>query len=567
MDYDLKIAGGTIVDGTGAPGYPGDVGIRDGRITALGRLPGTAAETIEAEGRVVAPGFIDLHTHYDAQVLWDRMLSVSPWHGVTTVVMGNCGFGIAPARAEHRTKILETLEKVEGMSLSALEVGTGSPWPFESFPEYLDLVERRGAAVNTAVYVGHTAVRLYAMGDAATERAASASEVSRMCELVGEAIDAGALGFATSKSPTHLGYQGRPVPSRLAEPAEIEALAGVLRERNAGILQFTIGPGLYVDEIASLAKTVGRPVTWSALLSGMGKLGSHREILARHAEFQAQGLRITPQVSCRPLTFDYDFKEPFPFEGLPAFERAAAADVAEKRRIYADPEFRSAFRAAIESNDFLGMLEGCWERTRVSLSPRDPQLEGRLVAELARERGVDPVDLVLDLALDSDLESRLSFAMLNHDEDEVGEILNDPHTVLGLADSGAHANQLCDACFATHLLGHWVRERGALALEQAVWMLTQRVAEVIGLPDRGLLAQGRPADLVVFDPKTVGAGATRRVHDLPSGADRLIVDAFGIDVVIVNGTPIRRAGRDLVDPAGPLPGQLLRNGGARQLTQ
>ncbi len=564
MDYDLRIAGGTIVDGSGAPGFRGDLAIRGGVVAAVGEARGSARETLEADGRVVAPGFIDLHTHYDAQVLWDPLLSVSSWHGVTSVVMGNCGFGVAPVRPADRPKILRTLEKVEGMSLAALEAGMGAEWPFETFPEYLDWLERRGAALNTAVYVGHTPVRLYVMGDAASQRAASGAELEQMRRLVAEAIRAGAIGFATSKSPTHVGFEGRPVPSRLADLAEIQALAGVLGEEGAGIAQLTIGPGLYLGEIESLARAIRRPVTWSALLSGLAVEGlPPRELLARHAKLAAQGLRIAPQVSCRPLTLDFDFAAPFPFEGLPSFAQAAAVDASGKRRIYAEPGFRAAFRADLAGELFLGVLRDCWERTEVSASPRAPELEGRGVAELARERGVDPLDLVLDLSLDSGLEARFRLALLNSDEEEVGWLLRQPEGVLGLADSGAHANQLCDACFATHLLGHWVRELGALGLEQAIFMLTGRVAEVLGLPDRGRLAPGRPADVVVFDPASVGAGPLRRVRDLPAGADRLVADAIGIDAVLVNGVAVRRSGRDAVDPGGPLPGALLRPRGAR----
>src|SRR5262245_41759521 len=252
MDYDLRISGGTLVDGSGRPGVRGDVGIAGGRVVALGDAPGSAAQTIDATGLVVAPGFVDLHTHYDAQVLWDPLLSISPWHGVTTVVMGNCGFGVAPTRPAHRGLILRTLEKVEGMSLACLEAGLGADWPFETFPQYLDAVERRGMAINVGAFVGHTPVRLYVMGEEATERAATPDEVARMRALVAEALAAGALGFATSKAPTHVGYAGRPVPSRVAEIAEIAALAGALGAAGRGIMQATVGPGLFFDEFAAL---------------------------------------------------------------------------------------------------------------------------------------------------------------------------------------------------------------------------------------------------------------------------------------------------------------------------
>ena len=562
MDYDLKISGGTILDGSGAPGVRGDVGIRAGRVVALGAAPGSAAGTIEADGRVVTPGFVDIHTHYDAQVLWDRMLSISPWHGVTTVVMGNCGFGVAPTRPEHRTLILRTLEKVEGMSFEALSAGLGTDWPFESFPDYLDAVERRGTAINVAAFVGHTPVRLYVMGEEATERPATEDETARMRALVRGAIDAGAVGFSTSKAPTHVGAFGKPVPSRAAELAEIEALAGALGEAGRGVIQATVGPGLFFDEFADLARRTGRPVTWTALLAGLLGPGSHRMLLDRSIALVREGLPIVPQVACRPLNVDFDLAEPFPFESLRVFRSVSAADRDGKARIYRDPEFRRTFKESLAARRG-GPLAASWERAWISAYPPDRSLEERRVDEVARERGVDPVDLVLDLSLASNLKARFRLAIANYDEAEVGELLADPNTVLGLSDAGAHASQLCDAPFATYLLAHWVRETRTLGLEQAIRMLTSRAADVLGITDRGRLAVGVPADVVVFDPRTVGASPLRRVRDMPAGAERLVSDASGIDAVIVNGRVIRRDGHDTVDAGGPLPGALLRNGHAR----
>jgi N-acyl-D-aspartate/D-glutamate deacylase len=559
MSYDLKITGGTLIDGTGAPGVRGDLGIQSGRVVALGDAPGDAAHTIAAEGHVVAPGFVDIHTHYDAQVLWDRMLSISPWHGVTTVVMGNCGFGVAPTRPEHRGLILRTLEKVEGMSLQALTAGLGTDWPFETFPQYLDAVERRGMAINVAAFVGHTPVRLYVMGEEATERAATSDEIARMRTIVRDAVAAGAAGFATSKAPTHVGYAGKPVPSRIAELDEIRALAGALGELRQGVVQATVGPGLFFDQFAELTQSCGRPLTWTALLAGMLGPGSHRMLLDRSIELIRQGNPVIPQVSCRPLMFDFNFEEPFAFESLPFFNPVSAADHAGKLRIYQDPAFRETFKATFGSA-MAGPFMNPGDRLWISYCPSDPSLEERSLKDVARARGVDVVDCMLDLAVASNLETRFRMAVVNYDEDAVGELLTDPHTVLGLSDAGAHASQLCDACFSTHLLGHWVREKGVLSLEQAVRMLTARPAEVLGLGDRGRLAVGMPADVVVFDPQTVGASALRRVHDLPAHAERLVADARGIEAVIVNGRVIRRAGQDTVDPAGPLPGRLLRSG-------
>jgi len=565
MDFDLVIRGGTVVDGTGRPGVRGDVGIRGGRIAALGEAKGAAARTVDADGLVVAPGFIDVHTHYDAQVMWDRMLTISPWHGVTTVVMGNCGFGVAPTRPDHRGLIMRTLEKVEGMSLAALEAGLGEAWPFETFPEYLDAVERRGTALNVAVLLGHTPLRLYVMGEEATERPATDDEIARMRALVREAIDAGAIGFATSKASTHIGYAGKPVPSRAAQFAEIEALAGALGEAGRGIVQATVGRDLFFKEFESLARSTGRPVTWTALLAGMMGPGSHRELLEKSRALVKQGLKVVPQVTCRTLNFEFQFREPFLFESMSVFKPISVADFAGKVRLYGDPEFRHAFKESFDRPQTGAVFAGLsWARTWISWYPVDPSLEERTVSEVAAERGVHPIDLALDMALATNLDARFRMAAFNYDEDEVAELLAEPDAVLGLSDAGAHASQLCDACFSTYLLSRWVREKQAIALPEAIRMLTSRPAEVFGITDRGRLVPGLAADVVVFDPATVGTSKLRRVHDLPAGADRLVADASGIEAVIVNGTIVRRGGRDAVVADGALPGALLRNGRARE---
>ena len=559
MEYDLKVAGGFIVDGTGAPGYAGDVGVRDGKVVALGSAPGEARSVIDAAGQVVAPGVVDIHTHYDAQILWDSKLSISPWHGVTTVVIGNCGFGLAPTRREHRGLILRTLENVEGMSVKALEAGLGEEWGFETFPQYLDTVERRGALINVAVLLGHTPLRLSVMGPDATERAARSDEVQVMKNTMREAVEAGALGFATSKSRTHVGYEGRPVPSRLAEFSEILAIASALGEFGDGMIQATVGKELSFGEFAELNRMTGRNVSWTALLGGGGVLnvGSVAEQLARSNELQAKGHAVFPQVTGRPLNFEFRFDQPFLFQTMSIFAPVNKADAAGKRELYADADFRERFRQALR-----GPMLASWGKSVIAYCPTDPSLNERLLQEVATERGCNAVDLALDLSLASDLRARFRVPVANADEDEVATLLRDPSTVLGLSDAGAHASQLCDACFSTHLLGHWMRDKKVLSLEEAVRMLTSRPAEVFGIKDRGRLAVGLPADILVFDAESVGASPLRRVHDLPGGEDRLVSDASGIAAVVVNGALIRRNGFDVLDTNERLPGRLLRNGAA-----
>ena len=553
--YDLIVRGGTLFDGTGAPRKQGDLAIRDGRVAAMGEVKGSAEETLEAEGMAVAPGFVDIHTHYDAQIFWDRMMTISPWHGVTSVVMGNCGFGIAPTRVEHRELIMRTLENVEGMSLSALHAGVGEDWPFESFPEYLDAVEARGTAINVGALVGHTPVRMYVMGEESTERAATPEEIEKMRAIVSESMKAGAIGFATSQAPTHVGYAGRPVPSRAANFGEIQALSSVLGEQARGVVQATIGHGFFMDELAELARQTGRNVSWTALLGGAFGPEGHRGVLDAHQKLQDEGVNVFPQVTGRPLMFEFQWKAPFPFESMSVFKPVSAADFEGKKKIYADNEFRRAFKQRGDQ----GSLAIRWEQTVISSCAEDSSLEERNVAEVAAERGVDPVDLVLDLALASNLEDRFRIAVMNTDENIVAELLQHPTVVLGLSDAGAHASQLCDACFSTHLLSHWVRDKELLSLEEGVRLLTSRSAEVFGIEDRGRLEVGLPADVAIFDPETVGCSPLRRTYDLPGGADRLVSDAEGMRAVIVNGQILRQDGQDRVDPEGPLPGKLLRS--------
>src|SRR5215470_17204262 len=555
---DLLVRGGMLADGTGSPIRRGDVGIRNGRIAAIGAVSGSATRVIDAEGAVVAPGFVDIHTHYDVQVFWDRMLSISPWHGVTTVVMGNCGFGVAPTRPGHRELILRTLERVEGMSLEALLAGVGREWPFETFPEFLDALEARGTAINVGALVGHTPVRLQVLGEEATEREATDAEIAAMRAIVGEAMAAGALGFATSKSPTHVGDAGRPVPSRAASLREIETLADCLGEAGHGVMQATIGPGFFLSELATIARRTGRPVTWTALLGGMLGPDGHRGVLEQSAALQADGVAVIPQVSCRPLMVEFQMKAPFPLESMSLFRPVSQADAAGKKRIYADTEFRRALRERTEA----GPLGGRFADMQITEHAPEPSLAERRLGDVAAERGIHPVDLMLDLALASDLETRFRLAILNTDPAVVAELLVHPATMIGLSDAGAHASQLCDACAPTELLGTWVRERGVLSLEEAVRRLTSQPAEVFGITDRGRLAPGLAADVTVFDPATVGCTPLRRVRDFPAGADRLVSDARGIRAVIVNGTVIREDGRDAVDATGPLPGRVLRGGRA-----
>ncbi len=548
MAAEIAIRGGTVLDGTGAPGRRADVTVSGGVITEIGeRLSGE--RVLDASGQIVAPGFIDIHTHYDAQVFWDPALSPSCFHGVTTVIAGNCGFSIAPTRPEHHDVIARTLENVEDMDVATLAAGI--PWDFESFPEYLDSVRRRGTLLNFGAYIGHTALRLYAMGDAAYERAARAEEVERMGALVEEAVRAGAAGFATSFAPTHRGLDGLPVPSRFAERGEFEALCRAVGRAGKGVIHVAPGQPVSIADLYEIQPGIGRPFTWAALLTFPG--GGHQGLLELHRKGRARGAQVWPQVSPRPLTFQLTMEEPFLLNVGPLFAELMARPREARLLAYRDPDWR---RRAYE--DLQGqMMRPRWETFQVGESVKHPELEGRRVLELAAERGVGPLDLMCQLALEEDLGTRFRCILANDDPEGIDFLLQQEGCMLGLSDAGAHVGQLCDAPQATDLLGNWVRERGTLPLETAIRRLSGEPADIFGLAGRGYLREGYCADLVVLDPARVAPGPTRRVCDFPAGAARLTADApTGITHVLVNGTPIRLDGRSLVGELEARPGQI-----------
>ena len=543
------IRGALVFDGTGAAGQHVDVRIADGVIVEVAEnIVVDGVEVVDAEGLVLAPGFIDIHTHYDAQVLWDRDLTPSSWHGVTTAVMGNCGFGIAPTRPGDRGKIARTLENVEGMSVEALNAGI--PWTFETFPQYMDAVAAEPTRLDVAAFVGHTPVRTYVMGDEATEREATSDEIDEMARIVGEAMDAGAIGFSTSKASGHAGDGGKPVPSRYAVLDEIITLAKECGKRDRGVIEVTTGPGLFIDEAAQLSKESGRPVTWAALFTGLGTVGRAEELVDRT---ESRGGNVVPQIACRPIVMQITLADPFPFARVAGFEAVMSIPREERLAVYADPAWRDRVR-----NGITAQWGHQWKKTVVAESELHADLvEGESMQTIADRAGMDPFDLICDLSVADDLKTRFRIVLANDDEDELGRLLQDERTVLGLSDAGAHSSQLCDAGYSTHLLGHWVRELGVLTLAQAIWRLTGQPAELFGLNDRGRIAVDFKADLVLFDPAEVGPGQLERVWDLPAGADRLISRSLGVRDVWVSGVAIRRDGEDV---AGARPGRLVRSG-------
>jgi len=556
MTYDLLIKNGTIIDGTGSAGYQADLAVADGRIVEIGKIGGGAREVIDADGLAVSPGFVDPHSHYDAQICWDSRIGCSPEHGVTSVVMGNCGVGIAPCRPETREMAVRDLVSVEGIPFDALWQGIG--WDWESFPDYMAAAGRRGAAINLGFLAPLTPFRHFVMGEDSMERAARPDELRQINTLLREAIEAGALGFSTTIFRQHIGFKGRPLACRLADREELGTYARTLRDLNKGAIEIAVTqiPGILSEEevalLEFLADESGRPITWSAMLAPSEDPAVIEQTLAMAGPLIRRG--VLPQAACIICPLQFTLRDPFIFasrdEWKPIFHQSLEAQKALCR----DGAFRQAFRAGLARPDPL--FTGDWKLMLVA-EVADPKLkphQGKVIADIAAASGKDPVDAFLDLAIEDDLNTRFEF---HHEGSELrlASLVGDDRVMIGLGDSGAHVDMFCGANYATHLLGSWVRERRVLSLEHAVKRITSEPADFFGLADRGRLQTGRIADIAIFDPATVGEGGpTHAIRDLPNGGLRLAVKARGMEYVIVNGQVAVEHGayRDV------LPGQVLR---------
>ncbi|MCH8190707.1 MAG: amidohydrolase family protein [Chloroflexi bacterium] len=557
MAYDLLIKNGVVIDGSGLPRSHGNVAIKAGRVVAMGKVAGPAETVIDADGLIVAPGIVDAHTHYDAQITWDPLATYSCWHGVTSVVQGNCGYSIAPCKPEDRDYLTKTLAKVEGISLAALE--NGVPWTWTTFPEYLSKLDGR-LGVNVATYVGHTAIRRYVMGEAAIEREATDGEISQMRQIVAEAMDAGAAGFATSLSPTHVGWNLEPIPPRFATDEEVYALASPVGDANVGtiaILPRTLIGGVKQHDremLVRLAQMTKRPVITQGQLVPEG---------------EAAGVAVYTLINGRPFDRTFDLKKTSILDGMPHWRDLIPMPMEQKMALMRDESMRAKLRDDIDHPN-MDPAKGQilppppWQTTyvkTVKLDKNQPLL-GKSIKQVAEERGTHVADVLLDLALEEDLETRfrLYSGWTPERETEILATLRSPYTIVGISDGGAHLDRDDGSEYSTFFLHHWVKERQAMSLEEAIRLLTMVPASVCGLWDRGLLRPGYAADVMIFDPDELRIVSKEIVADLPGGGERFGAIPQGIKYTVVNGEVLIKDGQH----TGALPGQVLRLAGDRQ---
>ncbi|MGB0636683.1 MAG: N-acyl-D-amino-acid deacylase family protein [Gammaproteobacteria bacterium] len=558
--YDLVIRGGTVVDGTGGSKTIADIAVKDGIIVEIGKISGRTQSSIDATDLIVAPGFVDPHTHYDAQICWDDLTSPSSWHGVTSVMMGNCGVGLAPCRPKDREVASWDLVNVEAIPFEVLKKGV--TWDWETFPEYMSAAENRGSALNLGFSCALTPFRHYVLGDESMERAANDAETQTIANLLRDSMLAGAFGFTTTNAGQHVGYQGRPLACRLANNKELLAYCKVLKELNRGTIEVALTND--VSRVSAserelldlLLSASGRPVTWLALLNRDDDEHATQNTLAEVSDLIARG--AIPQSTCRPFIIQIDLRTPFIFANMECWNPVLNRDVAEQKRILQSDNFRTAFKEALKKPL---IFSSRWEVMTV-LEVQNKSLEhlvGMNIAEIAAKEGADPVDMFLDLSIKDELAMQFNYELFNSNEALIPELITDPRIMIGLSDGGAHVDALCDAGYCTYLLGHWVREKEVMTLERAIQRITTEPANLFGITQRGRIAEGLAADFAIFDLTTVGSDKTGQMrHDLPGGGRRLVVPSRGIEYTVVNGDILYAHGND----SGARTGTVLRSGEA-----
>ena len=555
--YDLLLKGGRIYDGSGMPSYSGDVAIHNGKIAEIGRLNGNARRLLNVDGLAVAPGFIDPHTHLDAQLFWDPLGTSSCFHGVTSVVVGNCGLSLAPAKPEDRDAVIQSFVRVEAISRRVLEEGV--QWKWTSTGEYLGALGTR-LGINAAALVGHIAVRHYVMGEDAVERQATMEEVAKMKQLVRQGMEAGAVGFSTNQNPRHIREDRKPVASRLASDEELGTLLDVLGEMNSGVVQLSGGGADARGRIAyaaGMARRTGRPVLWQSINHSWSRPNFWQEMLANTQRiFKEEGLPIYAMTQAKPFENRYTLLDAQCFDEFPTWKAAMFSPVPARKQMFADPEVRKKLRAEAIEDQSPSVFPRRWDVIFVDHVNLDKNkaLERKSMEEVAKAQNKDGLDCFLDLSLEEDLKARFVHVNTQGDPHAVCEILKHPSVMIGQSDAGAHMGYDARFGYSTSFLGRWVRDHGIMSMEDAVHKLTFRVASIFGLGDRGLLRPGLAADVAVFDPATVNTLEPEYVQDLPGNETRMIQKAAGVPHTVVNGEVVIENGA----PTGALPGKVLR---------
>ena len=556
--FDLIIKNANIIDGTGLPSFTGDIAVEDGIIVNRGNDLGEAKSIIDAKGLTLAPGFIDSHTHYDAQLTWDPWANPSPKLGVTTIIIGNCGFTIAPCKAEHRDLTMRNLTNVEGMSLDVLREGI--VWDFETFPEYLDFIETRGVGPNVAAYVGHSSVRVYVMGEDALTRKATDTEITKMQTIVKEGMISGGLGFATSTFEGHNGENGVPMPSRLADDKEMHNLIMAMSSFGRGLFMLTRGSNTSIENIRKWMEGSNRPAVVAALLHNPLSDNSTFKVLSDISHATDQGIEMWGQVSCRPLSMEFTMESPYLFEGIHSWRPAMECSSLELyEKVLADNNFRGNLVNEIEDNAQVRLFNGDWDKiiVREVYNQKYQNLEGRSIKDIALDSNVQPLDWLLDHALsDNGMDTLFIAMLLNSDEKAVGKLLKHPRANITLSDAGAHLTFFNDAGYGLYMLQKWVRENKIMSIEEAIYNLTGKQADIYRIDQRGRLVPGQYADMILFDPDKVGVSQSYRVSDLPGGGSRLNIDGHAVKGVWINGERVLKD-KNLVNNS-KLPGKVIR---------